>query len=171
MRKRIIECVLATDMTFHAKQFTYLKLKVEQLNIKQGNNTNLITEKLDSIQLYQTQQEFMNILIHAADISNTTKPYEIYKNWVDRVIEEFWLQGDKEKSLNLPVSFLCDRLTVTKHDSQLGFMDGITIPFFTQIVEIFPKLNFLIENLNENKLKYKKIKEEYQKEKLAEKIM
>ena len=163
MRKRIIECVLATDMTFHAKQFTYLKLKIEQLDIKNGSNSDLIAENLDSIQLYATQQEFLNVMIHAADISNTTKQSDIYVQWVDRVIEEFWLQGDKEKSLNLPISFLCDRTTVTKHDSQLGFMDGITIPFFTQIIEIFPKLSFLMDNLNLNKILYKKIKDEYLK--------
>ena len=32
----------------------------------------------------------MEILIHAADISNPMKPYDIYSQWAERVLEEFW---------------------------------------------------------------------------------
>jgi hypothetical protein len=165
MRKRIVECVLATDMSFHAKQFTYLKLKIDNHSIKDGENTDELVKNLDNFSLYNLQQEFLNVFIHAADISNPTKPFNIYKKWVDMVIGEFWLQGDREKQIGLPPSFLCDRNTVTKHDSQLGFMDGISIPFYTAVCQIFPELYFLIENIGINKTEYKKIKEEYEKDK------
>jgi hypothetical protein len=36
----------------------------------------------------------MDSIIHASDISNPIKPFEIYKQWTERIIEEFWLQGD-----------------------------------------------------------------------------
>ena len=119
MRKRIIECVLATDMSFHAKQFTYLKLKTEKLGNLKGNNFDKMFENQESLQIYSTQQEFMNVIIHSCDISNPTKPWEIYTQWVDRVMEEFWRQGDREKQYKLPVSFLCDRVTVTKYGAQI----------------------------------------------------
>ena len=32
----------------------------------------------------------MNSLIHAADISNPLKPWEICKVWTEKVLEEFW---------------------------------------------------------------------------------
>lgn len=163
MRKRIIECVLATDMTFHAKQFTYLKLKIEKLGINKGKNLDKLFESLDNMQIYSTQQEFMNIMIHTCDISNPTKPWNIYNQWVDKVMEEFWKQGDREKQLNLPVSFLCDRVTVTKAGAQIGFIDGIILPFLTAFTEIFPELSFLMENAVKNKNKFKEIKEEENK--------
>jgi hypothetical protein len=62
MRKRIVESVLATDMTFHAKQFSFLKLKIESLSISQGKNLENIFDGLDNIALYALQQEFMNII-------------------------------------------------------------------------------------------------------------
>lgn len=158
MRKKIIECVISTDMTFHAKQFTYLKVKIENFQIEKGNNTGKLIEGLDRVNLAQTQQEFMNIIIHACDISNPTKPFNIYSEWADRVMSEFWLQGDKEKELGLPVSFLCDRLTNKIPNSQIGFIDGIVFPFMNSIVCIFPGLEFLIENVKKNKGEYEKLK-------------
>ena len=35
-RKRIVECVLATDMTLHTKEYSYMKVKLETNNIRQG---------------------------------------------------------------------------------------------------------------------------------------
>lgn len=158
MRKKIIECVISTDMTFHAKQFTYLKVKIDTLQIYNGNNSENIVEGLDRVNLAQTQQEFLNIIIHACDISNPTKPFEIYSKWADRVMNEFWLQGDREKELGLPVSFLCDRVTNKIPNSQIGFMDGIVFPFMNSLVSIFPGLEFLIENIKKNKEEYEKQK-------------
>ncbi len=158
MRKKIIECVISTDMTFHAKQFTYLKVKIETFQIEKGNNTEKVIEGLDRVNLAQTQQEFMNVIIHACDISNPTKPFEIYSKWADRVMSEFWLQGDKEKEMGFPVSFLCDRVTNKIPNSQIGFIDGIVFPFTNLIVCLFPDLQFLIENVKKNKCEYEKLK-------------
>jgi len=75
-------------------------------------------------------------------------------------MNEFWQQGDREKELNLPVSFLCDRKTTTLPNAQLGFMDGLVGPFIGVYIEFFPELSFLKDNLDKNKALYKKIKEE-----------
>jgi hypothetical protein len=39
-------------------------------------------------------------MVHCSDLSNPTKPLSVYKLWVDRIMEEFFRQGDKvrEKS-------------------------------------------------------------------------
>jgi hypothetical protein len=158
MRKKIIECVVSTDMTFHTEQFTYLKLKKENFNIDKGKNSEKIIENLDSISLSKTKQEFLNILIHASDISNPTKPFTVYSQWADRVMEEFFAQGDKETELGLPCSFLCNRNTVTIPNSQIGFMDGIVYPFFVSLTNIFVGLEFLTNNIRNNKEEYKKLK-------------
>ena len=39
----------------------------------------------------------MESIIHASDISNPTKEYEIYDSWTTRVMNEFWSQGDEER--------------------------------------------------------------------------
>ena len=37
-------------------------------------------------------------LLHAADISNPAKQWEISKKWSDLVVQEFYEQGDREKA-------------------------------------------------------------------------
>ena len=153
-------------MTLHTKQCTYLKIKMESYGINHGSNVDKILEGLDSVAAFNIQQEFLNILIHAADISNPTKPYEVYNIWIDKVMKEFWAQGDKEKLMKLPISFLCDRETTKIPNSQLGFIENIVFPLMNSVVEYFPKLEFLLQNLHENKMIFKKmIEEEANKEK------
>jgi len=159
-RKRIVECVLATDMSFHTKQFTYIKAKKEKFNVESGNRVEQIFENIDNVALFGTQQEFLNILLHTADISNPTKPLHIYERWVDKVMGEFWNQGDREKEIKLPISFLCDRNTTSVFKAQLGFIDGIVFPLLTTIVDFFPGLSFLMDNCSKNKDHYKKLREE-----------
>lgn len=162
VRKRMIKCILATDMIFHAKQFSFLKLTIEKYGISKGTNIDQVI-KGDKTELFNLQQDFLDIIIHACDISNPTKPFEIYTFWADRVMEEFWLQGDKEKELGMNISFLCDRNTTTKAQGQVGFMEGVVGPYFVALVEIFPGLEFLIQNVHNNKVAFKKMKEDEEK--------
>ena len=78
-RKRMIQCVLSTDMTLHNKIFQFLKSKSQTYQIKNGQNVEKILENPDPITNFNLKQEFLNILIHAVDISNPTKPLDIYK--------------------------------------------------------------------------------------------
>ncbi len=163
IRKRIIDCVLATDMVFHGKQVVFLKGKIETFGLKEGSNSDQMICGLDATGLNALQQEFMNVFIHAADISNPTKPFHIYSKWADRVMNEFWCQGDKERELGLPISFLCDRYSVKLPGAQLGFMDNLVLPFMLLVNEIFPGLKFLVENISNNKVEYRMIKEQEEK--------
>ena len=99
----------------------------------------------------------MNVLIHSSDISNPTKPFDIYFIWADLVVKEFYDQGDKEKKLNMPCS--CDRNKVTIYQSQLGFINFIEIPYFSVFVNVFEKLKFYMDNLNNNKQRLLKMQE------------
>ena len=65
----------------------------------------------------------MNLLIHSADISNPTKPFNIYLKWAKLVVEEFCQQGDKEKELGLVCT--CDRNKVQLNKNQIGFIDYV----------------------------------------------
>ena len=42
-------------------------------------------------------------MVHCSDLSNPTKPLDIYRHWVDRITEEFFLQGDKVIKLDKKV--------------------------------------------------------------------
>ena len=169
-RKRIIQCVLATDMTLHNKEFQFLKSKSQTYNIKTGENVEKIFENIDPVTSFNLRQEFLNVLIHSADVSNPSKPLEIYKQWARRCVDEFFKQGDMEKRLGLPVSFNCDRDTVSLPQSQVGFIDAIVFPLFSVICEFFPGLNFTTDNLKKNLAYYKGVKENESKKKIKEEI-
>ena len=55
----------------------------------------------------------------------------------------WWIfkQGDLEREKGLPISFNCDRYSVSLSQSQLGFIDVIVSPLFTVLNEYFPQIN------------------------------
>ena len=152
-------------MTLHNKEFQFLKMKIETFGIKNGENFEKIFEGLDPVTTYNLKQDFLNVLIHSADVSNPSKPLNIYKQWAKRCVDEFFRQGDMEKKLGIPVSFNCDRETVTLAQSQLGFIDAIVFPLFSVLVDFFENLDFTVENLKKNREYFKEIKENTEKEK------
>jgi cAMP-specific phosphodiesterase 4 len=58
-------------------------------------------------------------MLHCADLSNPTKPLEIYQSWIDRVMSEFFLQGDREAGEGLEISPMCDRHNASIEKSQV----------------------------------------------------
>ena len=61
-------------------------------------------------------------MIHLADLSNPTKPIGLYQNWNQRIMEEYWRQGDRERDLGLELSPMCDRDNVTLEKSQVPIL-------------------------------------------------
>ena len=159
-RKHFIEAILATDMTLHVKTNSIIKAKLNSLEIKEGRNVEKMVNESDK---FDSHQELLNFFLHTADIAHNSKKFEISFNWVCRLSEEFWNQGDYEKSNNLPISFLCDRTTADVPKSQIGFIKGIIIPSFEILLDMLPELNYTMIFVNEN-LDYwsKMTKEEFE---------
>jgi cAMP-specific phosphodiesterase 4 len=59
-------------------------------------------------------------MLHCADLSNPTKPLKIYQSWLNRVMNEFFLQGDRERSDGLEISPMCDRHNASVEKSQVN---------------------------------------------------
>ena len=66
-------------------------------------------------------------MIHCADLSNPTKPLNLYRQWTDRIMQEFFEQGDIERELGLDISPMCDRHTATVEKSQVEWLTGKTV--------------------------------------------
>ena len=60
-------------------------------------------------------------MVHCSDLSNPTKPLEIYRKWVDRIMEEFFRQGDRERDAGMEISPMCDRFNATIEKSQVTY--------------------------------------------------
>ena len=66
--------------------------------------------------------KLLKLLMHMADISNSAKRKNVSIQWTNCVLKEFFLQGDCEKELGLPVSPLCNCASTNHADSQMGFI-------------------------------------------------
>jgi hypothetical protein len=158
IRKRIIDLILATDMTLHFNLQNNVKNAMIQNPLRKAASVeNIIPSKknikFDFIEnnknekkLFDDQQLFLNFLFHTADISHSSKQFEISYKWTYYIFEEFWKQGDLEKSMNLQVSFLCDRKSIDVPNSQIDFISNFIIPSYELIIDFLPELEYYKNN-------------------------
>lgn len=58
-------------------------------------------------------------IVHCADLSNPTKPLELYRRWTDRIMKEFFTQGDRERDKGMEISPMCDKHNASIEKSQV----------------------------------------------------
>ncbi|NXL71267.1 PDE4D phosphodiesterase, partial [Leptocoma aspasia] len=116
LRKMVIDMVLATDMSKHMNLLADLKTMVETKKV-----TSLGVLLLDN---YSDRIQVLQNMVHCADLSNPTKPLELYRQWTDRIMEEFFQQGDKERERGMEISPMCDKHTASVEKSQVGWQPG-----------------------------------------------
>ena len=144
LRKMVIDMVLATDMSKHMQLLADLKTMVESKKVT-GNNIIMLESYDDRIQVLQN-------MIHCADLSNPTKPLDIYVKWTDRIMEEFWRQGDKERDLGLEISPMCDRSVPSVEKHQVGFIEFIVHPLWETWADlVYPDASSILETLEQNR--------------------
>ena len=167
IRKRIIDMILATDMFYHSRIIALMKSRLENKNIKNGENSENIVKNSGN-NLFNEQQEILNYLIHIGDISHNTKKFEITYKWSLLLTEEFWRQGDEEKEKGFSVNFLYDRNNIDIGRNQVGFIKGIIVPSFDLLINFLPELMYYSDNMKENLRRWNEISEELNKKKNEE---
>lgn len=72
-----------------------------------------------------------------ADLNHAAKPLQLHRDWSQRITTEFWVLGDKERRLGVPMSPLCDRVADANiAKSQVGFFQFVCLPFFEQVADL-----------------------------------
>ncbi|KAG9482421.1 hypothetical protein GDO78_011226, partial [Eleutherodactylus coqui] len=90
--------------------------------------------------LFKQMRQLQLVLIKCCDISNEVRPTEVAEPWVDCLLEEYFMQSDREKSEGLPVTPFMDRDKVTKPKAQIGFIKFVLIPMFETVMKLFPQI-------------------------------
>ncbi|XP_003379188.1 cAMP-specific 3',5'-cyclic phosphodiesterase, isoform F [Trichinella spiralis] len=143
-RRIVIDTVLATDMSKHMSLLADLKTMVETKKVS-GPGVPSLEKYSDRIQVLQN-------MIHIADLSNPAKPITLYQQWIDRLLEEYWKQGDRERELGLEISPMCDRRNVSREKSQVGFIDYIVHPLMETWADlVYPEGQAVLDQLEENR--------------------
>jgi len=143
VRKTIIEVILHTDITQHPGMAKELELLYE-MNSKvfeaPGASDKKAEEREEILQSSENKKLIPKVLLHSADISNPTKPWDLCREWALRVLDEYANQGDQEKQMGIPVQVLNDREKVNRPNSQIGFIEFIITPWWVAKVKVFPDL-------------------------------
>lgn len=139
VRRLVVEAVLCTDMQKHfpmvSKAQLYAELNKDVIALAARDDEEARRGMAAS---QEDRSFFMNLFLHAADISNAAKPLYLQTKWAAQVLMEFFAQGDAEKEHGLPVSAGFDRASVSLEMSQINFADFIVQPLFSAMVTIFP---------------------------------
>lgn len=92
------------------------------LKTKLGNNF-----PTDSI---QDRTLILSISLRIASNFKCVRERPIFFKWMDRTFDEFYKQGDMEKSLELPISKFMDRENTNKERAYSNFMTVVARPLF-----------------------------------------
>ncbi|XP_030365418.1 cAMP-specific 3',5'-cyclic phosphodiesterase 4C isoform X3 [Strigops habroptila] len=144
LRKMVIDMVLATDMSKHMNLLADLKTMVETKKV-----TSLGVLLLDN---YSDRIQVLQNMVHCADLSNPTKPLELYRQWTDRIMVEFFRQGDQEREKGMEISPMCDKHTASVEKSQVGFIDFIAHPLWETWADlVHPDAQEILDTLEDNR--------------------
>uniref|UniRef100_A0A3B1JS58 Phosphodiesterase n=1 Tax=Astyanax mexicanus TaxID=7994 RepID=A0A3B1JS58_ASTMX len=133
LRKMVIDIVLATDMSKHMNLLADLKTMVETKKVT-SSGVLLLDNYSDRIQVLQN-------MVHCADLSNPTKPLQLYRH-----------QGDRERERGMEISPMCDKHNASVEKSQVGFIDYIVHPLWETWADlVHPDAQDILDTLEDNR--------------------
>merc|ERR1712107_236432 len=161
VRKVCVEAILHTDNAQHFSMIKDIQMMLEMnsevLNVlrdvyREEPDDFPMPEVVECFRQPDNRRLLIEMFLHVADISNSTKPFPC-QIWAMKVLEEFFLQGDSEKSLGVPVQPLNDRERVNRAFSQINFIEFLVSPLLFVVVRVLPPMGpsavQLIENVKE----------------------
>jgi hypothetical protein len=134
-RNLIVEMVLATDLKRHNDITSTLRTLAAQHGATAAGLENF-TSPFQAQALVPVPL-LLQVAIKFADLSHCFRPFHIHKHWVERITNEFWALGDRERQLGMALSPLCDRdkdCDVPK--SQVGFFTFVCVPFYSVVADL-----------------------------------
>ena len=124
--------MLATDL---AKSMSWLS----SARVTFTSNVDGVTSSstLSAADLKKKEMEMkilkMQLVVKCADVGHPSRPLALHLEWSSRIRDEFFAQGDKERSKGMTISPLCDRSVPASNfpQGQLGFINFVSRPVFS----------------------------------------
>ncbi|GAX79173.1 hypothetical protein CEUSTIGMA_g6613.t1 [Chlamydomonas eustigma] len=166
MRKMVIEAVMATDMKQHFSLSSLFNTKFSSTTETAVGHATVVRRSLMSSRDLsagldgELRSLVLQIAMKCADLGALAAARKVHVQWVQRLEEEFFRQGDQEHRLSLQKSPLMDRSKdgLSKAQPQVSsrglpeakFFSMVALPLFKSFVAIFPDCSPLLENTNGN---------------------
>ncbi|OAD55997.1 cGMP-dependent 3',5'-cyclic phosphodiesterase, partial [Eufriesea mexicana] len=106
---------------------------------------------------------FFNMLMTCCDLSDQTKHWKVSKKTAEKIYDEFFSQGDLEKSMGSSPIEMMDRERASIPDLQVQFITNIVLPLYINLSTLFPVIHQLVEVLKENRALWEESKSIFQK--------
>jgi len=159
LRKVCVDAILHTDNTQHF-------IMIKEVEVMFEVNSDSFSGVLEEYALLpdtfpnsqvatcfrkpETRHLLVKVYLHLAYISNSMKPFKVCRIWAWKVLEEFFLQGDEEKRLGVPIQALNDREKVNRPFSQVNFIEFLVAPLAFAVVKVLPPSKSYIEHMLSN---------------------
>jgi len=147
----VINLVLGTDMAQDKKIVTsFGKLLEGRVQLDDGQEK--VDSKVDALVPASEQDVLVTLqmALKCADIGHLTLEWSNHLCWVERLEEEFFAQGDKEKELSLEPSFLMNRDKPGVTKTQVGFFDYVALPLYKTLAKAFPMATPMLSGVQTN---------------------
>ncbi|KTG38852.1 hypothetical protein cypCar_00008792 [Cyprinus carpio] len=109
IERQLGSLILATDISRQNEYLSRFRTHLDENDLCLGNASH--------------RHFVLQMALKCADICNPCRPWELSKQWSEKVTEEFFHQGDIEKKHKLEISPLCDSEANTIASVQIGLAD------------------------------------------------
>lgn len=152
--------IIATDLALYFKKRTMFQKIVDTCEQMQSEE-----ETIKYVTSDPTKKEvIMAMMMTACDLSAITKPWEVQSQVALLVANEFWEQGDLERTVlqQQPIPMM-DR---SKKDElpklQVGFIDFVCTFVYKEFSRFHGEITPMLNGLQNNRVEWKSLAEEYE---------
>ena len=146
-RKVITQGILSTDMAVH---FGLVEKLREFVDVREREGRG---GELDVGHINEGQRLYLFcVYLHAADISNPCKRWELHKRWTDGLQQEMLDQGAKEANEGLERSPNTDAKEVYGRVGEVtcGFVRVYVLPLFALLQRLMPEVELCLQGIDDN---------------------
>lgn len=128
--------ILATDLASHFRSVD------EQREVtKKGYNKNNPKH----------QKVLHAMFMTCCDLNDQTKNWRVSKQTAEQIYDEFFSQGDLEKSMGTAPIEMMDRERASIPDLQVQFITNLVLPLFTNLATLFPSMQSIVHIIERNR--------------------
>ncbi|XP_048505681.1 cGMP-dependent 3',5'-cyclic phosphodiesterase-like isoform X3 [Athalia rosae] len=128
--------ILSTDLASH-----FRTAEQQREMILAGYNKDDPTQRKLLLAMFMT----------CCDLSDQTKTWRVTKKTAEQIYDEFFSQGDLEKSMGTAPIEMMDRERASIPDLQVQFITNLALPLFRNLADLFPAAEPLVEVINNNR--------------------
>lgn len=152
--------IIATDLALYFKKRTMFQKIVDLSKTYEEDK-----KWVDFMSLETTRKEIvMAMMMTACDLSAITKPWEVQSKVALYVAEEFWEQGDLERTVleQQPIPMMDRTKSAELPKLQCGFIDFVCTFVYKEFSRFHPQIQPMLDGLLNNRKEWNAKKEVYE---------